>query len=373
MPSIKNLYSRRCVEGLIRVIEQVPCRLAARPSLGLSDSSMATLVLWTLLRWERTFLLIALEDMWVDMWGLTRDVDALLNQEQAKAVSGEGHAAALAASSPSSPPELDRYLIDLLDRAEIEAVALGHEYLGTEHLLLAIIAGAHARLSSVLLRHNITHENVKLAVVELLKRAPAVEDRTEPARSVGSPAGARRDREAVGVPRRFGTAVLMLLVTMYAVLFATMQLLDLHPIVFITVAVLFTGVGLGQMLLYRGKYPRAASVWTGACLFPFEVLVVLLWVIFFPSTQFHSAALVPWLVLLLVVSPPVGAGFGYLAGGLTAGVFLLIERYKKYREARSAARDDREPDALAAATAGGPIPDRPSPDRSDRSGSPWQD
>ncbi|MHC4179187.1 MAG: Clp protease N-terminal domain-containing protein, partial [Planctomycetota bacterium] len=210
-----------------------------------------------------------------------------------------------------------------------------HEYLGTEHLLLAIIAGADAPLAAVLSRHNITGENVKRAVLELLKRAPAVEDGAEPVRSIGGPVGARWDSEAVGVPRRFGTAVLMLLVTMYAVLFASMQSLDFPPAVFIVVAVLFTGVGLGQILLFSGRYPRAASIWVGACLFPAEILVVLLWAIFFPP-QSRPHDLVPLLVVLLVLSIPLGAGLGYLAGGLTAGVFLLIERYKKYREGRPA-------------------------------------
>lgn len=337
MPSVKDLCARRCVEGLIRLIEQVPFRLATRYPMRLSDSSVAMLVFWTLLRWERTFLLIALEEMGVDMWGLTRDVDALLDEEKTRAVLHEGEPAAPAGSSPASRPHLDRFLGALLDRAELEALALQHDYLGTEHLLLAIIADADVRFSSVLLRYNITHDRIKHAVVELLKRAPAIEGGTEPARSPGGPAGAKWDRQAVGVPRRFGMAVLLLLVAMYAVLFSTMELLDAHPTVFIVVALLFTGVGLGQMLLFKGEYPRAASVWVGACLFPVEVFAVLLWVVLFPATHSSAGDAVPWLVLLLVFSIPLGAGLGYLAGGLTAGAFLLIERYKKYRQKRPGA------------------------------------
>lgn len=334
MPSIKDLYARRCVEGLIRVIEQVPFRLAARSPMDLSDSSVAVLVLWTLLRWERTFLLVALEDMGVDMWGLTRDVDELLKQEQAKAAGDEAQRPLPGTSPPNQLPELDRYLDALLGRAELQAIALEHEYLGTEHLLLAIIAGGDARLSSVLARHNITHANVERAVVELLKRAPAVAEGVDTASSAAGPAGARWDRPAAGVPRRFGTAVLMLLVTMYAVLFATMESLRASPTIFVVVAVLFTGVGLGQVLLFEGKYPRAASIWVGACLFPVEVLGVLLREVFFPPSGSAGGELVAWLALLLLFSIPLGAAAGYLAGGLTAGVFFLIERYKRRRGGR---------------------------------------
>jgi len=337
MPSVKDLCARRCVNGLIQLLEQVPFRLAARPPLNLSDSSVAGLVLWTLLRWERTFLLIALEDMGVDMWGLTCDVDALLNEEKTKPLSAEAEPDPPLAAFPPTQSDLDRFLEDWLDRAELEALALRHEYLGTEHVLLAIVAGADPRLASVLSSHNVTHENVKRAVVELLKRAPAVEHGTRPAQSTGGPAGAKWDRQAVGVPRRFGMAVLLLLVAMYAVLFSTMELLDAPPTVFIVIAVLFTGVGLGQMLLFEGKYPRAASVWVGACLFPVEVFAVLLCVALFPVTHSGAGDAVPWLVLLLVFSIPLGAGLGYLAGGLTAGAFLLIERYKKYRQKRPGA------------------------------------
>jgi hypothetical protein len=333
MLNIEDLYFRRCVAGLVQLIEQVPCRLAARSPVALSNSSVAMLVLWTLLRWERTFLLIALEDMGVDMWGLTRDVDTLLDEEKANAVLAEGKSYAPATSLPALRPELDRYLEALLDRAELEALALQHQYLGTEHVLLAIIAGADARLSSVLTRYNITHENVKRAVVELLERSPALAQVVEAETPPSGPRGARWDRPAAGVPRRFGMAVLLLLVAMYAVLFGTMKMLDTHPIVFIVVAVLFTGVGLGQILLFEGKYPRAASIWVGACLFPLEVLGVLLAMV--PAGA-RPADVVPALVLLLIFSVPLGAGFGYLAGGLTAGVFLLIEQYQKYRQDRQA-------------------------------------
>jgi hypothetical protein len=336
MPSVKALCARRCVKDLIQVVEQVPLRLAARPALVLDDSSVAALALWTLLRWERTFLLRALEDKGVDMWALTCEVDDLLNESRPEVAPADGQPAGPSAAPLQARASLDQLLEVLLDRAELEALAVQHRFLGTEHLLLAIISGADARLSSVLSRYGITHESVRAMVAELLSRAPAVEDQTILAELACGPAGARWDTEAVGVPRRFGMAILMMLVTMFAVLFAAMESLGARPIVFIPTAILFAGVALGQMLLFGGKYPRAASVWVGACLFPVEILAVLLCAIFFPSLVSTFSDTVPLLVLLLFLSIPLGAGLGYLAGGLTASAFLFIELYKRRRQDRQA-------------------------------------
>ena len=55
-----------------------------------------------------------------------------------------------------------------------------------------------------------------------------------------------------------------------------MQSLGASPIVFVVIAVLVTGVGLGQTLLFGGQYPRAASIWVGVCLFPVEIVAAVL-------------------------------------------------------------------------------------------------
>ena len=123
-----------------------------------------------------------------------------------------------------------------------------------------------------------------VAVLESLAGKPLTGDlvMAEVGEPVHGPWGASWDTEAVGVPRRFGMAVVLLMVTMYAVLFSAMQSLNTHPAVFVVVAILVTGVGLGQILMYEGKHPRAASIWVGACLFPVEMLVVLIRRILFP-------------------------------------------------------------------------------------------
>ena len=78
MPSFDELYTRRCVADLILVMEQVPVRAAARSPMSLDESSVAMVALWTLLRWERTFLLILLEDLGAAKVALTDDLIARL-------------------------------------------------------------------------------------------------------------------------------------------------------------------------------------------------------------------------------------------------------------------------------------------------------
>jgi len=321
MLSRESLYLRGCVRGLVEVIEPLPSRAAARLPMVLDPASVGMLLLWSIVRWERTFLLICLENLGVDMWGLTRDVDALLNERKAQDARGNPHLLARNPASPAFWAGLDRCTEYWLERTARQAVALGHRYLGTEHLLLAIVAGAEPALAALLTRHGIEYGKVLDAVLAALAhslglREEVVESAVVP--RVG-PRGARWDTPAAGVPRRFGMGILMLMMTMFAVLFAVMQLLGAPADVFIIVAVLFAGVGLGQMLLFGGKYPRAASIWVGACLYPVEVFADLLY------RGDNSGQL----ICMLVTSPVDGAGFGYLAGGLTAGVFLLLEKYGK--------------------------------------------
>ncbi len=329
----EDLYAYRCVEDLIQIIEQVPPRAAARRPIVFDDSSVAMPVLWTILRWERTWLLKCLEEMGVDMWDITCELDALIDERGTSEALPVGLVATAGSRQRFVPPALDRCLWELLHRARAEATALQQDYVGTEHVLLAVIAGADARLSALLSNHGITHESVKAAVLKLLAEAPQADAVyvAQLVRPADGPAGARWDTPAVGVPQRFAVGVLMLLVTMYAFLFAAMQWLGAHPIVFTMVAVLFSGVGLGQMFLFGGKYPRAASIWVGACLLPVEVLAMWIYMAKFDPRLLRSSG-VEGMLCFLIFSIPLGAFFGYLAGGLTAGVFFLIEKYRKTQQ-----------------------------------------
>lgn len=128
----------------------------------------------------------------------------------------------------------------------------------------------------------------------------------------------------VGVPRRFGIGVAMIIMVMYAVLFSTLQALNFSPVPFVLVAAFFTVVGLGQMVLYGGNRPRAASIVAGAVFLPFCCVGC---AFYFEPAFFPEA-----FMLALTIIPLVGALCGYLAGVLTAGVFFTMDRIARRQE-----------------------------------------
>ena len=71
--------------------------------------------------------------------------------------------------------------------------------------------------------------------------------------------------QEVGVPNRFGVGTLLIISTMYAVLFAVWRMVEGSPTFLAFVTIFFSAIGLGQMLLFKGQRPRMASVIVGAC------------------------------------------------------------------------------------------------------------
>ena len=136
--------------------------------------------------------------------------------------------------------------------------------------------------------------------------------------------------DVASVPRRFGAGVLMILVTAFAVLFAAMQTVRVGQKLFEIIAVLFLGVTLGQILLFQGKRPRAASLLVGSILFPLELLVVDYYValggIYVWGGRGMFYGRVAGTVLGYVAA---GAALGYLAGCVMASVFLVQEKLRR--------------------------------------------
>lgn len=343
MPNLSDLYRRRCVRDVIYVAEQVPARVAARSPIALDDSSLTLVLFWTLLRWESAFWMDCLEELGVDMWALTRELDALIDETKAAELADSHSEHVHQPWSPWFRQHIDRFLDRLLDRAQQEASALGHTYLGNEHLLLTILANADAPLASLLTRHGIHYQHVKDAIVAALPDLAPVEV-VEPAADAlpRKPWGAAWDSHAAGVPRRFSLAAMLLIVPLYSVLFATLQSVGANATVFAVVAVFVTGVGLGQTFLFGGQYPRAASLWTGACLLPAEVLVFLFSNYMLSSTNASLVMLLAAALGLTILCVPAGAAFGYLSGGVAAGLFFLIDRYAE-RSKRENDNTSKEP------------------------------
>jgi hypothetical protein len=122
-------------------------------------------------------------------------------------------------------------------------------------------------------------------------------------------------REA-GVPRRFGVGTMLLITTMYAVLFAVLRSLQAPPITFLIVGLFVFAVGLGQMFLYKGQRPRRASIVVGAC------IGVGFWML--QCIQFfNDRNLFLGLLLLLTIY---GVVCGYVVGLFIGSVFLFADK-----------------------------------------------
>ena len=126
---------------------------------------------------------------------------------------------------------------------------------------------------------------------------------------------------AAGVPRRFGLQKVMVMTAVYAVLFAVMAALGVHPIVFVAIAVFFTGVAASQALLFGGKDPRRASMVTGLMLCPMVILGSVFVLQEWWNVYIDLRAEFTYVFLGLVF----GAPLGYMAGAFSAAVFLVRE------------------------------------------------
>jgi len=167
----------------------------------------------------------------------------------------------------------------------------------------------------------------------------------EPRPSLSEPL---RPAEPARVPRRFGVGTLLLFTTMLALLFGLMQAAGAPPVVPISFAVFFALVGLGQMLLFRGRKPRLASFLVGGVVWCLVALAdsVMIW-------RFQAAPLNVWAAVgvfffILLPSFLCGGLLGYGAGCLLAGVFLLLKPLEKRRECADEANPfaDTEVDGL---------------------------
>ena len=342
MPSFDDLCERGCMGDVIQLIGQVPDSLAMRASVDLDDGSIETTVLWMMLARGRRFWTESLEELGVDIRQLTRELDGLLGEKR----SMSGSIARMDGGPRPWPPEsrlqLDRSLDALLDRAARQASAFGHYYLGNEHLLLAILSRADGPLAGLLSRHGIHYPNVKKALTDALARvvpAMAVEKATFVAPLGKFRIAAWDEKGATGVPRRFSMSALFAMMTLYAVVFAVMQSLDTNPTVFTAIAVLLTGVGAGQTLLFGGKLPRAASVCVGAVLLPLEILAAAVYYYLSSPRASFSAEYGIGIVVVMIICVPVGGFLGYLAGGLAGGVFVLLDLLAKGTRSKNDEQD----------------------------------
>ncbi len=137
--------------------------------------------------------------------------------------------------------------------------------------------------------------------------------------------------QEVGVPNRFGVGTLLIISTMYAVLFAGWRIVEGSPTFLAFVTIFFSAIGLGQMLLFNGQRPRRASVIVGACAYTCMILGLIVFELLASGHHVSDADLFFGFCCWLLFCIPVGMLLGYLAGLLIAAHFLLIDKWRNRR------------------------------------------
>lgn len=165
--------ARHITDSAQLILQQVPSRASDRGLHVVDGSSIVLLALWSMLLWERKVGRVALERIGVDPFELARHIDGLL-EEQARehpVVYDQRRKIAVLAKTgePYQPGDFRALLEPLLQQAEHEALELGHGYVGSEHLVLAVVRMADPSLSAVLQEHGVGREAVKTAVLDLLR------------------------------------------------------------------------------------------------------------------------------------------------------------------------------------------------------------
>ena len=130
-------------------------------------------------------------------------------------------------------------------------------------------------------------------------------------------AGLPHTDEPFGVPRRFGIGTIMIITAAFGVLLSLLQALGAPPWVVWFVVIFVSLIGVGQMLLFGARRPRRASIITGAVCLPLMTLATLS--LAGPRGLDREAPCACFAAVLF------GGGFGYLAGGVVAGVFLIMD------------------------------------------------
>ncbi|HUY31544.1 MAG TPA: hypothetical protein VMV69_02100 [Pirellulales bacterium] len=158
-----------------------------------------------------------------------------------------------------------------------------------------------------------------------------------------------------GVPRRFGIGTIMVVTAAFAGLLALLRSLGAPPIVVGILVAYVSLVGLGQAVLFRGRRPRLASIVTGAvCLVLLGVVAIAGKGIPLPGRGFSMSAMAS-LLCAVIWGVPFGAMCGYLAGGVVAGVFLVMDAVDTFLTKlfqRRRPHGDQEPDVPTAVDPG---------------------
>jgi hypothetical protein len=171
---------RRMTESMMRILGQLPDRALDR-GLGpraVDEATIVMLALWSVLLWERKIGLVAIEEAGANRFDLVRGLDQLFHEKASELLINQQpilldeHRSIVIAGwtiHPNRTWDFEDLLEPILRQAEYEAKELGHNWLGSEHLVLAILKLAVPALQTLLQQHGVAYEPVREAVIRLLQ------------------------------------------------------------------------------------------------------------------------------------------------------------------------------------------------------------
>jgi ATP-dependent Clp protease ATP-binding subunit ClpA len=163
---------RRITSSAQSILKQIPSRACDRGLHIVDGTSIRMLALWSVLLWERKVGLLALERSGADRFDLARGLDRLREENASEHPVAYDEQRGVPLRVKPHPAygtwDFEALLEPLLHEAQHEASELGHDYVGSEHLVLAIVHRADPELRTLLQQHGVSHDRVKEAVTGLL-------------------------------------------------------------------------------------------------------------------------------------------------------------------------------------------------------------
>jgi ATP-dependent Clp protease ATP-binding subunit ClpA len=120
--------------------------------LGASGMFFPVLLLWSMLRWEGVFGVRLLSSCGVNQWNIERDVEDCLHKQLEKCEASDQ----------------DMKIAKSIATSAIrEATALNQQHVGTEHIMLALLAMNDEGLTGLFTHYGLSYDQYKTKLIEL--------------------------------------------------------------------------------------------------------------------------------------------------------------------------------------------------------------
>jgi ATP-dependent Clp protease ATP-binding subunit ClpA len=166
-----NLTNRHFSDSATRVVHHIADRAGDRGMTRgeFTEATVNMLAVLSILRWERRVARASMERITNDLDRMARELDELIEIEGRTSRRAQSPLAQVLPSGQRvRRVDFSTAQQSLLAEAEHQSMALGHNWVGTEHLLLGAVRLACPQFRQLLDRHGMTFDRVRESVVAIL-------------------------------------------------------------------------------------------------------------------------------------------------------------------------------------------------------------